>query len=69
MKIVRTLALEKCGANLDCPEVHLLDDGRALVCGYNSPPGLIARPDGESAVILDVATLRAALNALEGGTG
>lgn len=68
MKIVRMLAHQSCGANLDCPEVHLLDDGRALVRGFNPPPGLIALPGHEGAVILDVATLRAALATLEGGT-
>lgn len=67
MRIVRMLAEQRCGAALDCPEVHLLDDGRALVRGFNPPPGFMALPDHEGAVILDVATLRAALDALEGG--
>jgi hypothetical protein len=66
MKIVRMLADQKCGAALDCPEVHLLDDGRALVRGFNPPSGFFAVPDHEGAVILDIATLRTALDALEG---
>jgi hypothetical protein len=66
MKIVRMLAHQDCGAAWDCPEVHLLDDGRALVRGFKRPPGLIDLPDHEDAVILDVGTLRAALDALGG---
>jgi hypothetical protein len=66
LKIVRMLAHQACAASWDCPEVHLLDDGRALVRGYKLPPGLIDLPGHEDAVILDVATLRTALDALEG---
>lgn len=66
MKIVRTLSEQPCGAALDCPKVYLLDDEKALVRGFKRPPGLIDLPDHEDAVILDVATLRAALDALGG---
>ncbi len=69
MKIIRMLADQKCGAALDCPEVYLLDNGEALVRGFTAPPGLLdGLPGHENAVTLSIATLRAALAALEGGS-
>lgn len=65
MKIVRSIAKEACPGILDCPEVLLLEDRRAVVRGYridSDTRGTLGMPDNEDAVIVPMSLLlRAAL--------